>query len=95
MSETKRLFTKRSLARGGRLQEVVAMRELTVLSCVLGTAGSVSYNHWFIFTLGKPQSQTKIVGTLWPNAVFSLLVLTSSLSKLLIVVRSPNLVHQH
>ena len=31
----------RSLARGGRLQEVVAMRELTVLSCVLGTAGSV------------------------------------------------------
>ena len=41
------------------------------------------------------QSQTKIVGTLKPNAVFSLLVLTSSLSKLFIAVRSPNLVHQH
>ena len=41
------------------------------------------------------QSQTKIVGTLLPNAVFSLLLLTSSLSKLFIAVRSPNLVHQH
>ena len=41
------------------------------------------------------QSQTKIVGTLQPNAVFFLLVLTSSLSKLFIALRSPNLVHQH
>ena len=38
------------------------------------------------------QSQTKIVATLKPNAVFSLLVLTSSPSKLFIAVRSPNLV---
>ena len=41
------------------------------------------------------QSQTKIVGTLKPNAVFSILVLTSSLSKLFIAVRPPNPVHQH
>ena len=41
------------------------------------------------------QSQTKIVGTLKPNAVFSLVVLPSSLSKLFIAVWSPNLVHQH
>ena len=34
-------------------KEVVTMRELTVLSCVLGIAGSV-ITHWFIFTLGKP-----------------------------------------
>ena len=41
------------------------------------------------------QSQTKIAGTLQPNAVFFLLVLPSSLSKLFIAVRSPNFVHQH
>ena len=41
------------------------------------------------------QSQTKIVGTLKPNAVFPLLVLLSSLSKLFIAVWSANLVHQH
>ena len=40
-------------------------------------------------------SQTKIVGTLKPNAVFFLLVLPLSLSKLFIAVQSPNLVHQH
>ena len=36
-----------------------------------------------------------IVGTLGPNAVFPLLVLLLSLSKLFIAVQSPNLVHQH
>ena len=41
------------------------------------------------------QSQTKIVGTLRPNAVFFLLVLPLSLSKLFITVQSPNLVYQH
>ena len=41
------------------------------------------------------QSQTKIVGTLKPNAVFFLLVLPFSLSNLFIAVQSPNLVHQH
>ena len=41
------------------------------------------------------QSQTKIVGTLRPNAGFFLLVPPLSLSKLFIAVQSPNLVHQH
>lgn len=41
------------------------------------------------------QSRTKIVGTLRPNAVFFLLVLPFSLSKLFIAVLSPSLVHQH
>ena len=45
--------------------------------------------------LRQLQSQTKIVGTLKPNADFSVLVLPSSLSKLFIAVWSPNLVHQH
>ena len=57
----------------------------------------------YTYTLEKPkklkslllQSQTKIVGTLRPNAVCFLLVLPLSLSKLFIAVRSPNLVHQH
>ena len=40
-SETKWLFMKWLQTRGGCLQEVFTMRELTVLSCVLGTAGSV------------------------------------------------------
>ena len=44
----------------------------------------------------RTQSQTKIVGTLSPNAVFFfLLVLPLSLSKLFIAVQSPNLVHRH
>ena len=41
------------------------------------------------------QSQTKIVGTLRPKAVFFVLMLLLSLSKLFIAVQSPNLVHQH
>ena len=48
-----------------------------------------------IFCSAQLQSQTKIVGTLKPNAVFFLLVLPSCLSKLFIAVQSPNLVHQH
>ena len=43
----------------------------------------------------QTQSQTKIFGTLKPNAGFFLLVPPLSLSKLLIAVQSPNLVHQH
>ena len=43
----------------------------------------------------KLQSQTKIVGTLRPNPVFSLLVLPLFLSKLFIAAQSPNLVPQH
>ena len=41
------------------------------------------------------QSQTKIVGTLSPNAVFSLLVPLLGLPMLIIAVNSPNLAHQH
>ena len=41
------------------------------------------------------QSQAKIVVTLRPNAVFFLLVLPLSLSKLFTAVQSQNLVHQH
>ena len=41
------------------------------------------------------QSQTKIVGTLPPNAVFSLLARLLVLPMLFIAVNSPNLVHQH
>ena len=49
---------------------------------------------WEIY-LQSPESQTKIVGTLRPNAIFFLLLLPLSLSKLFIAVQSPNLVHQH
>ena len=41
------------------------------------------------------QSQTKIVGTLPPNAVFWLLARLLVLPMLLIAVNSPNLAHQH
>ena len=57
--------------------------------CSVLWSGSEGYN-WY-----QLQSQTKIVGTLRPNAVFFLLVLPLSLSKLFIAVQSPNLVHQH
>ena len=50
---------------------------------------------WFSLYNQELQSQTKIVGALRPNAVFFLLVLPLSLSKLFIAVQSPNLVHQH
>ena len=43
----------------------------------------------------KLQFQTKIVETLRPNAVFSLLMHPLSLSNLFVAVHSPNLVHQH
>ena len=41
------------------------------------------------------QSQTKIVGTLPPNAVFWLLARLLVLPMLFIAVNSPNLAHQH
>ena len=50
---------------------------------------------WFSLYNQELQSQTKIVGALRPNAVFFLLVLPLSLSKLFIAAQSPNLVHQH
>ena len=45
--------------------------------------------------LDSLQSQTKIVGTLPPNTVFSLLACLLVLPMLSIAVNSPNLVHQH
>ena len=50
---------------------------------------------WFSLYNQELQSQTKIVGALRPNAVFFLLVLPLSFSKLFIAAQSPNLVHQH
>ena len=50
---------------------------------------------WFSLYNQELQSQTNIVGALRPNAVFFLLVLPLSFSKLFIAAQSPNLVHQH
>ena len=60
-----------------------------------------SYTRVFTVFVNTPSnsspthSQTKIVGTLKPDAVFFRLVLPLSLSKLFIAVQSANLIHQH
>ena len=52
--ETKRLFTKWSLTGGGRLREVVAMRELTVFyfNSFYGLRFMVDFDpFWFLFPI--------------------------------------------